>query len=190
MIYATFDDPYCYKGTSVLKNVRGFRDQAALDRFEALSFALRSEEPLPAGQLSVRHYFAVHRHLFQDVYRWAGKPRTIRISKGGNPFCYPEHLGSELKRLFSWLRKEKYLRERNPEIFTSQLAHFLAELNANHPFREGNGRAQNAFALILSHQARHPLRMDALDPATFNQAMIASFAGDEAGLATELRGLL
>ena len=175
MIYAAFVDPYCYAGSTVLKNVLGLRDQAALDRFDALSFALRSEEPLPAGRVSIRHYFAVHRHLFQDVYRWAGKPRRIRISNDGNPFCYPENIRSELKRLFHWLHSEDCLRGMGEELFTAKLAHFLAELNAIHPFREGNGRAQNAFALIIAAQADHPLRMEALDPDAFREAMITSF---------------
>jgi transposase-like protein len=49
----------------------------------------RSAEPLPAGKLTYPHYCAIHRHLFQDVYTWAGKPRTVRIAKGGSMFCYP-----------------------------------------------------------------------------------------------------
>ena len=31
--------------------------------------------------------------LDQDVYAWAGKDRTVRLSKGGSTFCYPEHIG-------------------------------------------------------------------------------------------------
>lgn len=190
MIYAAVADPYCYAGTSVLKNVPGLRDQAELEKFEAVNFALKSEEPLPAGGLSVRHYFAAHRHLFRDVYRWAGRPRTIRISKGGNPFCYPENIRPELNILFRWLHSERFFRGLDDETFTTSLAHFLAELNAIHPFREGNGRAQNAFALIIAMQADHPLRMEALNPEAFREAMIISFAGDERPLANQLRTLL
>jgi cell filamentation protein len=138
----------------------------------------------------VRHYRAVHRHLFQDVYRWAGKTRTIRISKDGNPFCYPENIRSELERLFHWLHSEHCLRGLDHRTFADRLAHFLAELNAIHPFREGNGRAQNAFALILAAQADHPLRMEDLDPDAFREAMITSFAGNEKPLADQLRTLI
>lgn len=190
MIYAAVEDPYLYRGTSVLKNVHGIRDAAALQRFEAISTAARAEEPLPAGRYSVSHFLAVHRHLFQDVYRWAGRPRTIRMSKGGNPFCYPENIRSELRKLFGWLRKERYLRGLSDDQFAPRLAHFLAELNAIHAFREGNGRAQLAFAVVVAAQADHRLHLDRLDPATFLAAMIASFAGDEDALAAEIRGLL
>jgi cell filamentation protein len=68
------------------------KTRAELDAFEAEITFQRSTEPLPAGKLDDKHYRAIHRHLFQDVYEWAGKPRSVRISKGGNPFCYPELL--------------------------------------------------------------------------------------------------
>ena len=46
-----------------------------------MTFA-RAAEPLPAGRVSVSHYRAIHRHLFQDVYSWAGRFRTVRLTKG------------------------------------------------------------------------------------------------------------
>jgi hypothetical protein len=48
--YDVFDDPYCYKGTSVLKNIPGLRDPAALAAFETISVAQRADEPLPVNQ--------------------------------------------------------------------------------------------------------------------------------------------
>ncbi|MGH6959170.1 MAG: hypothetical protein ACREE7_01675, partial [Dongiaceae bacterium] len=78
-MYAAIADPYCYAGTTVLKNIPRLRGQAALERFETIATAKRAEEPLPTGALDVRHYRAIHRHLFHDVYRWAGKFRTVRI---------------------------------------------------------------------------------------------------------------
>ena len=48
---------------------------------------LRAEEPLPPGKFTPAHYRRVHRHLFQDAYRWAGRYRTVRTGKGGNWFC-------------------------------------------------------------------------------------------------------
>jgi len=84
--YDAIADPYCYLDTTVLVNIPGIRDAAALARFEAISTAQRSDEPLPRGVLSVRHYRAVHHHLFQDVYAWAGKFRTVRLSKDESAF--------------------------------------------------------------------------------------------------------
>ena len=50
--------------------------------------------------LGAAHYRAIHRHLFQDVFAWAGKLRTVRIAKGGSMFCYPEHIEGEMHKLF------------------------------------------------------------------------------------------
>ncbi len=110
---------------------------------------------MPPGQLSVTHYKRLHYHLFQDVYSWAGKFRTVRISKKDSMFCYPENISGEMNILFDKLRQEKHLKSLELKIFAHKAAHFLAELNAIHPFREGNGRTQLAFLTILASQAGH-----------------------------------
>jgi cell filamentation protein len=81
---------YCYPGTSVLINRLDIRDHAALEAFEADITAERSSQEVPTGSMDYRHYLAIHRHLFQDVYDWAGEIRTVRVAKQGNAFCYPE----------------------------------------------------------------------------------------------------
>ncbi|MEN8195247.1 MAG: Fic family protein [Pseudomonadota bacterium] len=190
MTYAVITDPYCYAGTSVLKNIPGIHDQATLDAFEAVSTAQRSDEPLPGGRLSVTHYKSVHSHLFQDIYAWAGRFRTIRIGKSGNMFCYPENIAREMKQLFSELKLNRHLRDLSRDDFAGGAARFLATLNAIHPFREGNGRTQTVFLALLADHAGHPLEMERLVPANFLAAMIASFGGDEEPLAAELRKLI
>ncbi|MGO4568529.1 hypothetical protein AB4Z52_26615 [Rhizobium sp. 2YAF20] len=45
------------------------------------------------------------RLLFQDVYRWAGKYRTVRTSKGGSTFCFPEYIDGEMNQLFATLKR-------------------------------------------------------------------------------------
>ena len=190
MPYAAVADPYCYPGTTVLKNVPKIRDADALERFEAISTAQRGEEPLPAGRLSVTHYQAIHRHLFQDVYRWAGRLRSVRISKDGSMFCYPENIEAQLVTLFRGLKGKHFLREREQDQFAVECAHFLAELNAIHAFRDGNGRTQLAFIALLAARAGHPLNLAWLRPHEFLEAMIASFGGDEKPLFVQIEGLL
>jgi cell filamentation protein len=133
-MYDSGPDPYCYPGTSVLKNRLDLRDQAQLDAFEALITAQRSEEPLPPGRLNYPHYCAIHRHLFQDVFEWAGRPRTVRIAKDDSMFCYPENIGVEMRKLFKQIRAEGFLRGLTTAEFARRAAHVLAELNAIHPF--------------------------------------------------------
>ncbi len=189
-MYEAAEDPYCYKGATVLKNIPNIRDAAALEAFEAVSTAQRADEPLPDGRLSVRHYCAIHRHLFQDVYRWAGRYRVIRISKGDSMFCYPEHIPREMRKLFRALAAQNFLRDLSRDDFAVGAAHFLAELNAIHPFRDGNGRSQLTFMSLLAVRARHPLNLERLRPRSFLAAMIKTFHGDEAPLVAELDHLL
>jgi len=189
-MYDAIADPYCYTDTTVLKNIPGLRVQAALDKFEAVSTAQRSDEPLPKGRLSARHYRAIHRHLFQDVYAWAGKFRTVRLSKGGSAFCYPENIALELRSLFNDLKRRRYLRELARDEFANQAAHFLATLNAIHPFREGNGRTQMTFLALLADHAGHPVVLERIRPRKFLAVIVASFQGNERPLIDELRRLI
>ena len=189
-MYDATDDPYCYPGTSILKNSLGLRTQAELAAFEAAITAQRADEPLPAGGLTVDHYRAIHRHLFQDVYAWAGDYRTIRTGRDGHWFCFPEYIDSEMRGVFAALADDNLFCDLDAEIFAARAAHFLAQLNAIHPFREGNGRAQNIFLVLLADRAAHPLDFERLQPEAMLDAMIASFRGDEAPLAAVILSLL
>ena len=178
-MYGADPDPTCYPGTTVLINRAGLRDQRKLEGFEGEMLSLRFREPFPTGRLSYRHYLSVHRHLFQDVYPWAGKIRTVRIFKEGSAFCYPEHIQREMRRLFAELARQKNLGGMDAPTFARNAAHFLAELNAIHPFREGNGRTQLSFLVILAGRAGHRLTRQQFKPKATLQAMIASFDGNE-----------
>jgi cell filamentation protein len=189
-MYEAVADPVCYTNSNVLRNIPDLRSQAALDRFEAAATGRRFMEPLPTGRLSVRHYQAVHHHIFQDVYRWAGRSRRVRIGKGSSMFCYPENIQRELVRVFAHLRLRNYLRELGRREFATGAAHFIAELNAVHPFRDGNGRSQLAFLALVAAKAGHALNLEILDPSAFLIAMIASFHGEEGPLVDQIQDLI
>ena len=178
-MYEATADPYCYPGSSVLKNRLNLRTQSELEKYEKFISTQRADEPLPPGRFNYGHYCAIHRHLFRDVYTWAGRIRTIRMSKDNSPFCYPENIDQEMNCIFDELAGDNCLRDLDTETFATKAAHFLSELNAIHPFREGNGRTQNIFLAILADQAGHPLDLERLDPPAMLHAMIASFTGDE-----------
>lgn len=181
-MYDAVEDPYCWPGTTVLRNRAGLMDQEALDAFELDMATQRASEPLPPGRLSVRHYMAIHRHLFGDVYSWAGQNRTVRISKDGSAFAYPENIDREMKRLFGWLRDQRHLRGQPVADFVRDAAHFLAELNAIHPFREGNGRTSLVFLALLAARAGHAMHLERLEPDAMLRAAIESFHGRTARL--------
>lgn len=102
--YEVFEDPYLYPGTTVLRNKLGLMTEVELESFELEITTLNASEPAPEGKLDASHYKAIHHHLFSDVYDWAGQYRTVRIAKGGNPFCYPENIAGEMDRQFSRLK--------------------------------------------------------------------------------------
>lgn len=185
--YDEGEDSLCYPGTTVLRNRAELTDQDELDQFEQLMFLTRSEEPLPDGDLDYAHYRAIHRHFFQDVYVWAGEARQIRTGKGGNWFCYPEYIDAEMSRIFRNLQAENYLADiGNLQDFAARAAHYIAEINAVHPFREGNGRCQLTLLDILLQGAGFQMNEDRIDEAEIMKAMIASFMGDEVPLRTAI----
>lgn len=77
-----------------------------------------------------------------------------------------------------------------PEPISRGAAHFLAELNAIHPFREGNGRTQLSYLTLLAARAGHPLALERMKPEAMLTAMVASFKGDEEPLAALIEGLI
>ena len=129
------EDPYSYRGTACLKNKLGLRDAETLQAFELEMSTVRADEPLPTGRFGPTHYRRIHRHLFQDVYRWAGRYRTIATSKGGNLFCRPQFIEREMTRLFGRLNSADFLLGTARDDFIRSVAEFLSDLNAIHPFR-------------------------------------------------------
>ena len=82
-------DPYVYSGTDVLKNIHNIRDSESLADFEYLKSSMRlfhlELNPIQ-GNFDLKHLQEIHKHLFQDVYKWAGELRTVDISRGGTDF--------------------------------------------------------------------------------------------------------
>ena len=105
-------------------------------------------------------------------------------------FCFPENIEGEATKLFAGLERDRHLKDLSPEEFARRSAHFLAELNAIHAFREGNGRTQLSFFLLLADNAGYSLSLEQLDPAAFLAGMIASLNGDEGPLVTIIEQLV
>jgi cell filamentation protein len=187
--YEAIDDPACYPGTTVLRNLAEIRDADELSGYEAEVVALRRTS-LPEGDFDVAHYRAIHRHLFHDVYAWAGEVRTIRTGKGGNWFAFPEHIDASLRTLFKRLTADPFLPGSDVADFIPAAADFIGELNAIHAFREGNGRTQLFFLRMLGQRAGHLLRIESIEPEEFLHAMIESFHCRPEALIDELERLL
>jgi cell filamentation protein len=179
-------DPYLDPASGVLKNRFGITDEPTLEATEASLVALRSYElaqALLAGRFDLAHLQAIHRYLFGDVYEWAGQVRTIDIAKGGNAFAHHAYIATAAAPIFAALAREKHLAGLAPPAFSARAAHYLGELNALHPFREGNGRAQREFISHLAHSNGYYIAWENVAPAVMLQASIDSFQGDVSKLA-------
>src|SRR6267378_3166240 len=106
-------DPYTYPGTDVLRNIPDIRDSRLMADLEANATAARLVEldaaPLD-GRFDEAHLKAIHKHIFQDVYSWAGEFRTVNISKGGQLFGVAAFVEPALRDLLQQLPGENYLK--------------------------------------------------------------------------------
>jgi cell filamentation protein len=109
------------------------------------------------------------------------------ISKGGHRFAHHAHISSAVGPIFRKLVEEKHLAGLSPNEFSKRAAYYLGELNALHPFREGNGRAQREFISHLAQRAGYYIAWENVDPAGMLQASVESFRGDTTKLAAIIR---
>jgi cell filamentation protein, protein adenylyltransferase len=168
-------DPYVYPGTDTLRNKESIRDPEELARLERQAAANRMETLPDNISISVEGYREIHRYIFQDVYDWAGQDRTVDIAKNNSLFCLAPYIDQELEKRFTAIQRENNLCGLSADQFAERAAEHISELNAIHPFREGNGRVQRAFLEILGRQADHEIDLTRIDPAAWNEASIEAF---------------
>lgn len=187
-------DPYTWPGTEVLRNIPGIRDPERLAAFEADVTAARLVE-LDASPLSAKfdagHLRAIHRHIFQDIYSWAGEYRTVNISKGGQFFGAAAFVGQALDEVLGKLPGEHFLTGCDRGTFAGRAAYYMSKINAIHPFRDGNGRAQREFVRQLGLGAGFVVDWGAVSAEQMMTASVQGFTtGNSAGLADVIRRCL
>jgi cell filamentation protein len=183
---------YTYRDTDTVKNVFGITGHAELERIEAALVKARHAEIDagfgPAGQFDPEHFKAIHKHLFQDVYEWAGRTRDERVALSdgtiatmptmrkpdGQPFSIGIAIPAALDDVGEMLRTANYLRDLPRDEFAEQAADIMAAINTIHPFREGNGRAQRVFMEQLALAAGHDLDFTVISRERMVQASVAA----------------
>lgn len=177
-------DPYIDPDSGVLNNRLGIADPQRLHEVEAgltlVALADLGTRILPGGY-DLAHLQRFHIEIFSDIYAWAGEIRVVGIARS-DPFCLPQHIGAYASEVFGALAKEHYLHGLSRDSFLDRLTHYFAEVNAIHPFRDGNGRAQRAFFRQLSIEAGRPLDWSALEAEDNTKASRASLRGDNGPL--------
>jgi len=185
---------YTLQDGLTLKNKLGATNHQALEAREGDYITRRlltfGSGQGPKGGFDAAHLKAIHRHLFQDVYEWAGRTRDerVKLSDGtiatepvlrkvdGRPFMQGPLIAGTLERIIGKLHAENCLRRLGREEFSTRAAVLMVELNGVHPFREGNGRTQRVFITELAQEAGHKLDFSVV---TRERMIQASIAGNE-----------
>jgi cell filamentation protein len=151
-----------------MKNIDHKSLQSAFTLFETNDIA-KIEIGTTKGLLKI------HKYLFNGLYDYAGKIRSLNISKGGFRFAPALYLKDILASI-----------EQMPENTFEQIIAKYVEMNIAHPFMEGNGRAMRIWLdMILKARLNKRVNWQLIEKSLYLQAMEHSPANDQ-----ELRTLL
>jgi len=183
--YGNDRDPYLYPELNVMRNRLGIRQAERLAHaayeFTALRAATLSLGPLLRG---LPHLCAIHQHLYQDIFDWAGDIREMDIYQGDTRFCHFAYIEKEGNSLMQDLEEEGYLVGLEKADFINRLSHYYCEINVLHPFRIGNGIVQRIFFEQLAIHAGYQLDWRGIDPEAWAQANQSGAMGDLSALNT------
>jgi cell filamentation protein len=170
--------------SEILKNKLGIKDQKALEDTESLLFSDTYEYFLgkqEEGRLkfSVELIFEIHKYFLGPLYSWAGKTRTVQISKDGVLFCKAAHIESALKEFEKLLKKQLPKKGDSKSDIAEKLGIIHCEFNAIHPFREGNGRTIRLFLdLLMLNNGYSLIDFGKTSKKTYIEACIAGMDQD------------
>jgi len=148
--------------------------------------AARLIEGPPQGRFDLAHLRAIHRHLFQDVYEWAGQVREVEITKGETQFQLRRFIETGISDIHRRLEARNYLRGLDRAAFAREAGEIIGDLNHAHPFREGNGRTQLVYLKQLAHQAGHSIDLSRLDKEQWLAASVAAHHGQYRHMSVEI----
>ena len=141
-MYDAINSKYTYKGTDILKNKLGIKDEKLLKEYEtrivAFKIATISTVILPMDYTPERLKF-IHKYLFEDIFYFAGEYREENITKGNFRFSEFEYIEENIQRIFNNIKIDE-MKKMSFNDFVKQISYIMTELNVLHPFREGNGR--------------------------------------------------
>ncbi|MBL0708890.1 MAG: Fic family protein, partial [Sulfurimonas sp.] len=165
----------------VLENKLGITTQIELANMEEKLSKLKAKYIFESGLLSglnsgtFESLAVIHRNLFEDIYDFAGKIRTVNISKGNFRFAPTTYLADAIKNI-----------EKMPQSNYEEIIEKYVEINIAHPFREGNGRSMRIWLdLILKKELKKVIDWSIVDKNDYLLAMERSPIKD-----TEIKLLL
>lgn len=173
------DTTYCYPPDyTVLKNKLNLRTAGALAFAEREFVTFRMTEAVPRGAFDLGHLKAIHRHLFQDIYDWAGEIRTVEISKGNSQFQFRQFIQTGIADIHRRIVVHGYLKNLPPTGFADLAGEIMGDINYVHPFRDGNGRTQMQYLKQLAGEAGHLIDLTRIEKRSWMSASRAAHQGD------------
>ena len=152
--YEYIDPDYIYTDpkSGLLRNIQDISDPEVFLFVESAAVTKRLQELYehPIKIKGIESLFEIHRHLFQDMYVWAGKKRIVEISKDGKQFFPTSHFDNALRYIDQLIAEFKKIQNDKLNLISGKLAEILDNVNYLHPFREGNGRTQREFVRLLA----------------------------------------
>ena len=152
---------------AALENLLGLTDSADLAREEERISKQKALEMYESGFLdslepgTFRSLSEIHRVLFEDIYDFAGKIRTVNISKRGFMFAPVMYLETSIENI-----------EKMPQSTFDEIVEKYVEMNIAHPFREGNGRSGRIWLdLILKRELKQVIDWSTVDKEKYLLAM-------------------
>jgi cell filamentation protein len=150
--YIDPDFTYTDAKTGLLTNLQDISDPDVLLFVEsgAVTKQLQELYEQPIKINGIENLFEIHRHLFQDIYAWAGKKRKVEISKDGKQFFLTSQFDNAFRYINQLISEFKKIPNHNKRRLAEKLTEILDNVNYLHPFREGNGRSQREFLRLLA----------------------------------------
>ena len=152
--YKYIDPDYTYTdpNTGLLRNLQDIADFEVLLFVESGAVTKRLQElyEKPIKIKNIESLFEIHKHLFKDIYVWAGKKRIVEISKDGKQFFPTSQFNNAFRYIDQLIIEFKKIPKEDKRILAEKLAEILDNINYLHPFREGNGRTQREFLRLLA----------------------------------------
>jgi cell filamentation protein len=172
----------------VLFNLAEIKDQKILIIFESLKVSKRIEELFekPIKIKNSESLLKIHHYLFQDVYNWAGKVRTVNISKNGKPFFDGERFDNAFRYVNTLIIDYRKINKTDKKLVAEKLAEILENVNFLHPFREGNGRTQREFLRLLALEKGLKLNLNPADNKNIYERYMKGAIESDVKILTEL----
>lgn len=176
---------YFVEGGDVLENKLGIFNPSELKEAEEDIVAREGlhiiEEDLSSAVLDFSFLKYLHERLFGKIYPFAGQIRTVNITKQDSsiPFCYADFIEQEANRIFQDLETKNYLKNETKAEFVNNIVELAMDLNALHPFREGNGRTTHLYLQLLTEHAGYSLKYGDVTHEEIIEADKQAFLGND-----------